>query len=52
MSRFTTFGLVANVWFGYLLLTLAAIFLVAAGWTAKEFLSPSKRRAPEWARRL
>lgn len=51
-ALWSAFGLVGNVWFGYVFLTLAATFLVAAGWTAKEFWRPSKRRAPEWARRL
>lgn len=50
-ALWSAFGLVGNVWFGYVFLTLAATFLVAAGWTAKEFWRPSKRRTPEWARR-
>ncbi len=45
------FGLVANAWFGYVFLTLAATFLLAGCWTAKEFWWPSRRRTPEWARR-
>jgi hypothetical protein len=51
-TLWSIFGLPANVWFGYLFLTLAAAFLVAAGWTVKESWWPSKSRTPEWARRL
>ena len=51
LALWTVFGLVANVWFGYLFLLLATVFMISACWTVKEFWWPTERRTPDWARR-
>jgi hypothetical protein len=43
-------GLPTNAWSGYLYLLIAAVFVGAGCWAAKEWLSPSTRRMPAWMR--
>ena len=50
LGMWELWGLPTNVWFGYLVLLLSAVFAGAGGWAVKEWLRPSTRRMPAWMR--
>ncbi|WP_460821719.1 hypothetical protein [Nocardioides ungokensis] len=52
VALFTFFDSDAGVWLRYVVAVVSVVFLGSGVWLAKESWRPTKRRTPEWARRL